>query len=286
LEADIFTASSSVILQKLRYAVANVNPDQFLQILPTVDQEEYKHTIPPLDRGQPKFYWIFKNEDFQPWGLASHYMLWVCGPPDCSIDQASSHLLDLARNEALEQQHCILKFFCSTAATEDSIITVFICTLFFQFVSCSPLDKHKSAVKIFLEGLLEGAHKWRLGHFKGEDPQLIAVEEIVLKAPTDELWSALESVLADEQERSLTIIIDGLDKIENHQGEFIRGIRALVEHLQKKISKVKALFTSQPQDEIRQALDKLPYIEYNKERKGSLTPLNPEYSPTNICRVP
>ena len=69
----------------------------------------------------------------------------------------------------------------------------------------------------------------------------------------------------------LSIVIDGLDRVKRQKVEFIREVRELVEHLQGRISKVKALLTSQPEAEIKEVLDGLPCIEYDKERKGSAT---------------
>ena len=66
----------------------------------------------------------------------------------------------------------------------------------------------------------------------------------------------------------MLIVIDGLDKVQDKKDEFIKGVHAFAEHLQEPTSKVKILLTSRPQDEIKEVLDRLPYIEYNKERKG------------------
>jgi hypothetical protein len=207
--------------------------------------------------------------DFLPWNTASHYVLWVSGPPDRSIDQVSSHLIRLARNEALKPHHSILYFFCSTAATEKSIIIIFVLTLLYQFVSYSPPRQQKSVIKTFLERLLEEAHKWKPWHLNEEDPQFIAVNKITLKAPVDELWFALEAVLADEGKRELTIIIDGLDKIEHHQSKFIHGVRVLSSACRRKSRRSRLYLQANRKLRSEKYLNDLPCIEYNKERKGS-----------------
>src|SRR5271154_4113637 len=56
-------------------------------------------------------------------------------------------------------------------------------------------------------------------------------------------------LVANEHERELLIIIDGLDKAEHQKGEFLRGVHALIMYLQERTSKFKALLTSRPQVE-------------------------------------
>ncbi|KAH7111345.1 hypothetical protein B0J11DRAFT_447573, partial [Dendryphion nanum] len=201
--------------------------------------------------------------DFEKWNSDSHYVLWVSGPPDCNIHQVSSHLIGLA-------QHSVLYFFCSTAEGQEPIATTFVRTLLYQFIYCSPLNKRKTIIQNFLQIILEGDLDWVSPHLIEKDHKIITVKDIVLKAPIDKLWFALRAVLTNEKERKLTIIVDGLDKVKQGQGEFVRRIRALIENLQTNISRIKALLTSRPRNQIREALDDIPNIEYDKERKDCL----------------
>src|SRR2546429_6074824 len=99
-------------------------------MLSAVDQEGYKSTIPSLDCDQPKFYWIFKNIDFEQWSSTSRsQVLWLSAPPEYSIHQVSSYIVDQVKIKALKTQHSVLYFFCSTAIWEKSIVTTFIHTL-------------------------------------------------------------------------------------------------------------------------------------------------------------
>jgi len=94
----------------------------------------------------------------------------------------------------------------------------------------------------------------------------------VLDAETNGLWSALKAALDNAHSHDLSIVIDGLDRVRRENVEFNREVRELIEHLQGRVSKVKALLTSRPEAEIKEVLDGLPCIEYDKERKGSATP--------------
>jgi hypothetical protein len=82
----------------------------------------------------------------------------------------------------------------------------------------------------------------------------------------------LEAVLVVKQQQELSVVVDGLDEVEYQKGELIRKVRAFIEHLQKRIPKVKAFLTSRSQAEIKDLFDGLPHIEYDKERKGSNAP--------------
>jgi len=96
----------------------------------------------------------------------------------------------------------------------------------------------------------------------------------ILNAPVNELFTALRAVLGGQEQRGLSLIVDGLDKVEHQRDECIRGIRAFIEHLQQRAPKIKILLTSQPLAEIRELFDGLPCIEYDRERKGLPTPFS------------
>jgi ankyrin repeat domain-containing protein 50 len=139
------------------------------------------------------------------------------------------------------------------------------------------MDKRVLIVRSFLYSVLDGILKRGVPNLKQEGfieegfPHEKNIKKI-LYAPTDQLWTALGAVLSYEQKRELSIIIDGLDKVEHQKDEFIRGVRAFIEYLQKRVSMVKALLISRPQAEIKDLFRGLPCIEYDKERKGSATP--------------
>ena len=54
-------------MQTILSIVGAVDSDRLLCYLPAVDQEPHKSRTQPLGCSQPKFYWIFKNIDFDQW---------------------------------------------------------------------------------------------------------------------------------------------------------------------------------------------------------------------------
>ena len=246
-------------------------------MLLVVDQEKHKSTIPPLDCRHPMFWWIFKNIDYTSWSSASFPgILWLSGPPERNIHQVSSYIVNQEKNRALNTQHLVLYFFCSASIRKDLITTVFVHTLLYQIVCCSPTDKGILIIRTFLHRLLEEAlrneavRNWK--EVIEEDSTIYTNIKKILDASANALWTALEAVLSEEPQRELCVVIDGLDRVEHQKVEFINGVRVFFTRLLNRTSKLKALLTSRPQTEIKEALDGVLCIEYDKERKGMATP--------------
>jgi ankyrin repeat domain-containing protein 50 len=262
--------------QKIESAIDRLNMDEFPQILSAADQEQHKSRIPSLSLNQPNLYWILKNADFEDWSSNTcSQVLWLSGPLKCNIDQVSSYVVDLEKEKALETQHSVLYFFCLTADTENPIVS-FTHSLLYQIVCCLSSNEKAQTVRIFLHSLRdailgkEQTSNTKLPQFKEGDSPSATIKK-VLDAEINGLWGALRAVLDSAHPHDLSIVIDGLDRVKHQKVEFIREVRELVEHLQGRTSKVKALLTSRPEAEIKEVLDGLPCIEYDKERKGSAT---------------
>ena len=255
-----------------------MDPDQLLEMFSATDHDKHKSTIPPLDCDHPIFYWIFKNVDFAQWSSASYSQaLWLSGPPERNLHQVSSYIVDQEKNRVIEIQRLVLYFFCSALIRRQPIIAVFIRTLLSQIVCSLPRHKRISTVRSLLRNLHElifrekGSPNWKeLNLRKGDSPD--ETIEKILKGPSNELWAALRVALADEEQRELLVVIDGLDNVEDQKIEFLKGVRGFVTHLLGKTSKVKILLTSRPQAEIKEVFDGLPCIEYDKERIGWSSP--------------
>lgn len=258
--------------ETLQSNIDNVDLDQFLPILSVVDQEKHISTIPPLDRDHPMFYWIFKNIDFAQWNSAKRsQVLWLSGLPERKIHQVSSYIVGQEKNTALKTEHFVLYFFFSTStATDRTSVACFVHTLLKQMVCCLSPDKGILIIRSFLHSLLERfkeAPKLREQGFGFKDFAGNNIRKI-LDAPVNKLFNALMAAFGDDEQRSLSVVVDGLDKVEHQRYEFIKGVRAFIENLQQRASKVKILLTSRPQTDIKEAFDGLLCIEYDKERKG------------------
>jgi len=268
----------------LRSAINDLNLDQFLPMLSVLDQDEHISAMPHPDRDHPMFYWIFRNKDFSQWSSAEcSRVLWLSGPPERNIDQVSSYVVHQEKETALKTGHFVLYFFCSSAIGGRSSAADFIHTLLKQIVYCSPMGKRISIIRNFLHSLLGsllGQAVKREAGFNLErwslDKECSPDENIkkILNAPVNELFTALHAVLGDQEQRGLSLIVDGLDKVEHRRDECIREVRAFIKHLQQRASKVKILLTSQPLAEIRELFNGLPCIEYDRERKGLPIPFS------------
>lgn len=260
----------------LSSTVNKLNLDQSLKMLSGVGQDEHISAIPPLDCDHPSFYWIFRNLDFVQWRSAGRsQVLWLSGPPERNIHQVSSYIV----GQEKETDHLVLYFFCSAAIKRKPIVAAFVHTLLEQIVCCSPIDKRILIIRSFLHSLLKEAfqkekeaipnqEKW---DFNEKDTPATNIHKI-LNAPANTLLSALGAFLVREEQRSLLIVVDGLDKVEHQPDELIRGIRVFVECLQQRTSMVKILLTSRPLAEIKDLFNGLPWIEHDRERKGPSLP--------------
>ena len=245
--------------------------DQLQRYLPAVDQEAYKSRVQPSTWDLPKFYWIFRDMDFEQWrstNTSGVKVLWLSGPAECQISSASSCIVDLAKETYAGAQHSVLYFFCSTTPTEIPVITTFANTIVHQ-LSCSPQLKEK-VVSTFLRTLVDkilgkrSRSEPETSPFKADD----SMEEVMKKAlelsSSDEYWCALRAVADISREQGLSLIIDGLDKVEQQESKFIRELDRFIEHLRERPSTTRVLLTSRPQAEIKEILDRLPCIEYDK----------------------
>ena len=107
----------------------------------------------------------------------------------------------------------------------------------------------------------------------------------ILKTPSSKYWGALREVLDIEREQELSLIVDGLDKIEHQKDEFIQGFCVFVEYLRGRPSATRVLLTSQSQAGIKEILGQLPAIEYDRERKGLISLILKANKVAKNCRV-
>ena len=214
--------------------------------------------------------------DFERWQSTNGpEVLWLSGPAECRISDASSRIVDFAKESHPEVQHSVIYFFCFTAPKEIPIAITFVSTVVRQLIRYSPGLKQEITT-IFLRTLLDEIFgKGPLSHpevprFNADDSAEVMVEK-TLKASSGAYWDALMAVMDIGQEKGLTLIIDGLDKIEDQKCEFIQKLLAFIQHLRERPSTTRVLLTSRPQAEIKGVLGRLPSIEYDRERKGSIS---------------
>ena len=201
-------------------------------------------------------------------------VLWLSGPAECRISDASSRIVDLAKGTYPEVQHSVLYFFCSTAPRKTPIAITFVSTIVRQLVRCSP-KLEKEITTTFLRTLLDAIFSGEplsnpeVPRFSAGDSAEVLAKKII-KAPSDAYWGALRAVANIQREKGLSLIIDGLDQTEHQKHEFIRELCVFIEYLRERPSRTRVLLTSRPQAEIKEILGRLPSIEYDRERKGMI----------------
>ena len=216
--------------------------------------------------------------DFERWrstNTGDMEVLWLSGPPERRISDASSRIIDLAKESRSEDENSVLYFFCSTAPADLPVAITFVSTVVRQLARCSPQLRSR-VVATFLCTLLETILQRKPlsnseeSHFSADvdDTVEVVVRRILKASSSDAYWSALRAVMDIERERGLSLIIDGLEKAEHQKYEFIREIHRFIEHLRERPSTTRVLLTSRPLAEIKGILGQLPCIEYDRERKG------------------
>lgn len=246
-----------------------------MRLLSTVDQEKHKTAAQSLDYDSPQLYWIFRNKDYHHW-LNSNcsQVLWLLGPLECRIRNAASHIVDLWKSD-LGERISVLYFFCSSAAREQYFAIDFIRAIILQIVHDSPSRKD-AVITVFLRTLFDAILNAELvsnpkqSHFQPHDSPDTIIKK-TFDASSNDYWDALTAVLHIVHSQRLFILIDGLHKIEHQKDKFLKEFREFIEHVQEDgSSTIKVLLTSRPQDELKAILDGMPYIEYDKERRGSV----------------
>lgn len=283
-----------VLQETLRYAVERVDLHPFLQMLSAMDQEQ--HT-PKVSAGinQPKFHWVFKNLDFEHWVQSSHSeVLWLSGPPECSLDEVSSHVVQQG-NAIFTAPRCVLYFFCSSPVNEKvpaarlirgllnqlicwsstqnmSIIQAFLYTLREKLVERREKDTERRERTLKQrEKISEWDHQFDTS-FKDGDPPQTTIQQMLDRASANEHWAALQAALDVEQESEMLIVIDGLDGVQDYKYDFLNKVHEFIQHILRRTPKTKVLLTSRPRADLEAAFSDLPCIEYDKERKGQFAP--------------
>ena len=214
--------------------------------------------------------------DFERWKCTTgSEVLWLSGPVGCRITDASSYIVDLVKEKPSRTQHLVLYFFCSTVSAKAPTAATFVSTIIHQLDSHMPQLTGK-VTTVFLRTLLDTilrnearSDQWR-PRFKTTNSAEATVKEI-LKTPSSGYWDALRDVLDIEREQELSLIIDGLDKVEHKKDNFIQELCAFVKHLRRRPSTTRVLLTSQSQAGIKEIFGQLPSIEYDRERKGLIS---------------
>ena len=259
--------------------------DGFLRLLSAVGAAQRRPTVTSALAEQPEFYWVFKNMDFEEWvNSYSDSVLWLSGPPERRLALAASYIVELERKRGTDTPAMVLYFSCSFIfkVRERSIITTFVHTLLHQIIRWVKLPK-KVISAVFFHTLFD-QHLQRQRNLakakKLPEDDYHTLPKLLDANERDQIH-ALLSVLRVQQPTDLSIIIDGLYMVVPHGDQllwerFIEEISAFIANLRGSGLNVRILLTSLPQSGALYSLRGISghCIEYDKERKGSITPLS------------
>ncbi|KAF8535193.1 hypothetical protein BDD12DRAFT_753344, partial [Trichophaea hybrida] len=160
---------------------------------------------------------------------------------------------------------------------ETSIATTFTNTVLHHILNGSDDNQARSIVTTFLSTLLHKILERDQWHFREEDSSAITVEKILKASSGGELLRALtETIVKVETIPDTPLIIDGIDTLGKE------GVQFLEQFCSQPIigPKFKALITCRPDphikqivDDIKEIVDGVLCIEYDKERQECLNSL-------------
>ena len=232
----------------------------FLGLLPPMtNQDEH---ISPVNPDDPKLYWIFQDINFKDWESDGSQVLWIFGPPDHGLTEVASHTIGLKKGNA---SGAVFYFFCSMLERETSVATAFTTSVLHHILNGSSDNKAKSIVTTFLSILLHKILERDQWHFREEDSSVITVKKILDTSLGSELLRALtETIVKIETIPDTPLIIEGIDKLGKEGAQFLEKFysKAIVS------PKFKALLTCRTDPHIKEIVDGVLCIEYDKERQG------------------
>jgi hypothetical protein len=310
-EADSFAVQKEAALKKkaedlrrrLEDIFDNVDPNQFLEALSVADQTLHRPKVEPAEFDHPRYYWIFKNMDYDQWAAQDSEVLLLSGPTSCTLDHVSSHIQGLMEEGWFGKDRIVLNFFSPDGALKgnkgrsrrqgpETTVTIFAHTLLHQFISSTTISKEAriSAVSHFLRfllGSIENLELLDLFEGIGGDDTLAVIRE-VFDIPDRTLCDALGKIL--EGEKDLGIVVHVSDNMREQESDFITAVSTFIGRLSERTPGIKVLLACRPVDDSGMSL-RPPHcisIQYDKERKGSFSLfLNAMVSnAANKCRVP
>jgi hypothetical protein len=238
----------------------------FLGLLPPMtNQDEHISEIKPIHRDDPKLYWIFHDMDFMDWESTNgSQVLWLFGPRDRGITEVASHLVGLANEKVSQTKGAVFYFFCSAAEIESSVATTFTSSFLRHILNGSGELQAKSIATTFVSTLLLKILYRDSSRFHKGDSSITNVKKI-LKASGGELLEALTEAIGDLKEiQYMSFIIDRIDRLGKEGVSFVNRYLEKT----KETPECKAFITSLLVSDIKELVNWLPCIEYDKERKG------------------
>ncbi|KAF8534229.1 hypothetical protein BDD12DRAFT_809535 [Trichophaea hybrida] len=253
----------------------------FLGLLPMTNQDENISKITPIDCYDPKWCWIFQDIDFKDWESTNGVqVLWLIGSPDREITKVSSHIVGQAKENS---SGVVYYFFCSMLEWGTLVATTFSNSILRHILEISDDCQAKSIITAFLSTLLHNILERDQSRFR-EDTSLIKTVEEILNASGGELLGALTTAVDQiNKTQETSIIIDRVDELGKEGAQFLKKFCSHMETIINPGPKLKVLLTCRQGPHIKEIVDGVPCIEYDKERQDCLNSLR--YDDTRYDKV-
>jgi hypothetical protein len=107
--------------ERLEDIIDQTDPNQFLDTLLVADQKGHNPKIESHDLDHPRFYWVFRNMDYERWFSQDSGVLLLSGPTSCTLDRVSFHVLGLMEEGCFEGDRIVLNFYSPGGATRGNM---------------------------------------------------------------------------------------------------------------------------------------------------------------------
>ena len=252
-----------------------------------VDQSKYLASKPGGVEQDAKYFWIFRNLDYEKWVKREVKILGLHGPIE-DLELVASHIArSLQIQDVSSQEGDVLYFFFNSIRREldppgaiswhDSVS---VWNLLRQMIGNSPAALQKSPLRTFLGKVLHSLSDDDIAKLRDDDPTKVFKLLLHLSKPLD-LWDALGRALSEmadsgrqeyprrQRKPKLTLIID-LNRMVKTWKTLIDNIRQMATALQQDYGTVRVLLSNLPETKDPWQLQPSEILlEYDKERKGT-----------------
>ena len=238
-----------------------------------------------------RYFWIFRNLDYEKWLRREVEILALQGPSRKDLELAASHIARSLQNQDVSSQEGDVLYFSFNpirrelaprgAISWHDLVTVW--NLLRQIVGNPPTTLQKSLLRAFLGKTLHSLSDGDLDELWSYDPTDAFKSLLHLSKPQD-LWDALEGALSEmadlrmeeylrrQRKPNLTLIID-LHRVVRTWKTLVGNIRQMATALRQDYGTVRVLLSNVPEtNDPWQPRQSEILLEYDRERKGMYGP--------------
>ncbi|QYS94974.1 Kinesin [Trichoderma simmonsii] len=285
-EAASASSRTATIYRRLQSVIDGSSPEQLLQLLPAIQQDQHTSAIPNLDPEGSKFSWVFRNIDYRSWrSNDGTSILCLSSSLAHHLSQVSSYIV----SQEKKASHPVLYFFFSHTTYDeyrkiqhvdginDTLGNALIYTLLKQILDFSPIEERVLVMRNFLSSLVKKTFNkamiqvWRDLGFDLENISK-ALQDLLGRVAMEDLLAEFQMSLGYSKLESLLVVLDGIEKAYQG-GRLLHLIERLINHLRRRTPEVRVLLAGPAPCDIKSFSSESLCIEHDKERKDCLASL-------------